>query len=144
MQSFGRRLIPKIVAYLSCSAEDIKSHLVLGWTPNHNCIIPYLLLPPKNGCRPNIPPVVSCMRRGVPSTVVPALITLLFLPGCVVVLPLPASPALGGGGSEPCSPNIHEQLPKNTSSRPVDSSHPLILELLDMIQTDQETCSDPS
>jgi hypothetical protein len=67
------------------------------------------------------------MRRGVPSTVVPALITLLFLLppapcGCEVAPP---------GGSS--SPKIQEQVPRKISSNPVDSSHPLIVELLEMV-----------
>jgi hypothetical protein len=63
------------------------------------------------------------MSRGVPSTVFPALITLLFLPTPEVV-------PVGGVSS---SPNIQEQVPSKMSSNPVDSSHPLMVELLEMV-----------
>ena len=88
--------------------------------------IKYLLLPPKSGANPipNNPSDVSCSRRGFPSTVVPALITLLFLPTPLVPPPCPFCSS---------SPHKQGQMESKMSSNPVDSNQPFMVELLEMV-----------
>ena len=66
-----------------------------------------MFVPLKSGARPNIPRDEFCSSKGVPSTVVPALMTLL------VLRPPPACP---GGGSS--SPSTQEQVVVRISSSP--------------------------
>ena len=146
----GANLIPATSSIHSCqthtfysSVQRCQTHTTtssIKRSQPHTCQIlctkvptTYLLHPLYKGANPipNNPSDVSWMSRGVPSTVFPALITLLFLPTLEVFHPLPLSPAMVGGGSS--SPNIQEQVPSKMSSSPVDSSHPLMVELLEMV-----------
>ena len=99
----------------------------------------YLLLRPKLAIIPKIPREVSSITRGVPSTVVPALITLLFLAslGWAVVTPLDPLEVFTVSPPEErvCSSasQMQPQVLRKRSSKPVDSSHPLTLDLLEIV-----------